>query len=330
MIRFLSPFVFFLLPLVLLFFWIRRRYCSCPVLRFSGVNTLHRLGYAHLAGRSVPPAGLFHLLALILLIVALARPQWGHTLTSIKASGIDILLEVDVSGSMEAMDFTLGGQAASRLEVVKKVVDRFILERPNDRIGLIAFAGRPYLVCPLTLDHDWLARRLASLKTGMIEDGTAIGSAIASGVNRLRKLRSKSRIIILLTDGMNNGGKISPATAAETAETLGIRVYTIGAGTRGEAPMPVKNQFGQRQLMRVKVDIDEQSLQRVAAMTGGQYFRATDTRSLEKIYGVINSMETTIRTMKHFVRFRELYSWPLLAALLCLGLELLWNRRQLP
>jgi Ca-activated chloride channel family protein len=231
---------------------------------------------------------------------------------------------------MEARDFTLKGRPANRLDVVKSVVAKFIKERPNDRIGLLAFAGRPYLVCPLTLDHDWLQQRLESLKTGMVEDGTAIGSAIASGVNRLRDRDSKSRIQILLTDGMNNAGKISPLTAAEAAETLGIKVYTIGAGTRGEAPMPVQDQFGRKRLMRVKVDIDEDTLRKVAEITGASYFRATDTKSLEKIYEAINAMEATTRKIKHFSRYRELFSWLVLTALMLLALELFVSRRRLP
>ena len=270
------------------------------------------------------------MLCLALLILALARPQFGNTTTTIKASGIDILLAVDVSGSMEARDFTLNGNPASRLEVVKTVVSRFIRQRPNDRIGLIAFAGRPYLVCPLTLDHDWLQKRLDSLKTGMIEDGTAIGSAIASGSNRLRTSTAKSRILILLTDGMNNGGKITPLTAAEAAETLGIKIYTIGAGTRGEAPIPMIDQFGRKRMVRVQVDIDEKTLRQVAKETGAQYFRATNTRSLEKIYKEINKMETTTRKIKHFSMYRELFRYPLLLALLLLGLELILTTKRLP
>jgi Ca-activated chloride channel family protein len=248
----------------------------------------------------------------------------------VQASGIDILLAVDVSGSMEAMDFTLNSQPVSRLEVVKKVVDEFIDERPNDRIGLVGFGGRPYLVCPLTLDHDWLRKRLESLSIGMVEDGTAIGSAIGSGINRLRDQDSKSRILILLTDGMNNSGRVPPLVAAEAAETMGIKVYTIGAGTRGEAPIPVKDAFGRTQIRMARVDIDEKTLSEVAEKTGAQYFRATDTNSLARIYDEINRMETTTRTIKKFENYRELYPFLVLTALILLGLELAAGRRQLP
>jgi Ca-activated chloride channel family protein len=267
---------------------------------------------------------------LFLLILALARPQLGSSTTEIEASGIDILLAVDVSGSMEAMDFTLGGRPANRLEVVKQVVDEFIEQRPNDRIGLLAFAGRPYLVSPLTLDHSWLRKRLESLEIGMIEDGTAIGSAIGSGTNRLRDRKSKSRILILLTDGMNNAGRIPPLIAAEAAETLNIKVYTIGAGTRGEAPMPVTDNIGRRRLIRAKVDIDEETLTKVAEKTGAIYFRATDTASLARIYDEINKMETTTRTIKKFESYRELFLFFVLGALLLLTLELFQSRQKLP
>ena len=282
-LRFVHPELLWLLLLLPLLAILRGRRGPAPALIFSSISVARSIA----GNRKARPGrllGILRLTAIGLIIISMARPQWGNTTTEIEASGIDILLAVDISGSMEARDFTLQGRAANRLDVVKSVVATFIRERPNDRIGLVAFAGRPYMVCPLTLDHDWLQQRLDSLKTGMVEDGTAIGSAIASGVNRLRDRDAKSRIQILLTDGMNNAGKVSPLTAAEAAETLGIKVYTIGAGTRGEAPMPVQDQFGRKRLMRVKVDIDEESLSKVAEITGAKYFRATDTRSLEKIY----------------------------------------------
>ncbi|MCI5219357.1 MAG: VWA domain-containing protein, partial [Candidatus Electrothrix sp. LOE2] len=234
------------------------------------------------------------------------------------------------SGSMQAMDFQLRGRNVDRLTVVKAVVKKFIEERPNDRIGLVAFAGRPYMVCPLTLDHDWLQLRLDSLQTGMIEDGTAIGSAIVAGVNRLRDQEAKSRIVILHTDGVNNAGKAAPHTAAEAAETMKIKVYTIGAGRRGVAPMPVEDQFGRKRIIRAQVDIDEKTLGKIAEMTGARYFRATDTESLEKIYEEINAMEATTRKIKHFARYRELFSWLVFAALVLLGVELFVSRRRLP
>lgn len=273
------------------------------------------------------------MLAMALLIVALARPQLVQGTTEVEASGIDILLAVDASSSMQALDFEMQGQTSNRLDAVKAVVTRFVEDRPNDRIGLVAFAGRPYMMSPLTLDHYWLRKRLEDLKVGTVEDGTAIGSAIASGVNRLREQDAKSKIVILLTDGMNNAGKVTPLTAAEAAEALGIKVYTIGAGSRGEAPTPVTDQFGNRRLVMAKVDIDEATLKDVANKTGAKYFRATDTGSLEKIYDEINKLETTTRKVNKFERYTELFTWPAMLALLFLGTELLLSQtkfRRLP
>ena len=255
------------------------------------------------------------LLALSLLILALARPRLGRGSTDIETSGIDILLTVDVSGSMEAMDFTLNGQPSNRLEVVKDVVGKFVQQRANDKIGLVAFAGRPYLVSPLTLDRAWLGQRITSLKMGQVEDGTAIGSALVSAIAHLKDSQAKSRIIILLTDGVTNKGAANPETSAEAAKALGIKIYTIGAGTNGEAPMPVRDPFGGIQYRRVKVEIDEPMLQKVADLTGGKMFRATDTTSLEKIYEVINQLETTTRKLKKYEEYEELFLWFLLPGL---------------
>lgn len=327
--RFLHPellWLLLLLPLIALFY---SRRGGAPALLFSSVALVKSLG----KGRKARPGQMsmaLRLSTLCLLILALARPQLGSSNTEIEASGIDILLAVDVSGSMEAMDFTLDGRSVNRLEVVKKVVDDFIEQRPNDRIGLLAFGGRPYLVSPLTLDHNWLRKRLESLQVGMVEDGTAIGSAIGSGINRLRDRNSKSRILILLTDGMNNAGRVPPLVAAEAAETLKIKVYTIGAGSRGEAPMPVIDNLGRRRLIKARVDIDEKTLAEVAEMTGAIYFRATDTASLARIYDEINTMETTTRTIKKFENYRELFNYLLFACLFICGLELYHTRKRMP
>ncbi len=254
-------------------------------------------------------------LGLALTIVALARPQLGKGRTEVETSGIDIMLAVDVSGSMQAMDFKIDGQAMNRLEVVKNVVEQFVSERPGDRIGMVGFAGRPYLVSPLTLDHDWLKNRLKEVQIGRVEDGTAIGTAIASSVNHLRDSDAKSRIMVLLTDGVNNAGAANPVTAAEAAKTLGIKIYTIGAGTQGEAPMPVRDMFGRTRMRMVPVEIDEESLRQIATLTGGQYFRATDTDSLVKIYEEINELEKTKRTMKKYEDYEELFLFALLPGL---------------
>jgi len=327
--RFVHPDILWFLILLPLLAFIKGRRGPSPALVFSTTAIASALS----RGRRTRPGQILsaiRLLTIGLLIVALARPQLGNTTTEIKASGIDIMLAVDVSGSMQAMDFTLHGNPVDRLDVVKSVVDQFIDARPNDRIGLIAFAGRPYLVSPLTLDHDWLRNRLDSLSIGMIEDGTAIGSAIGAGVNRLRDEHAKSRIMILLTDGMSNAGKVPPLIAAEAAEALKIKIYTIGAGTRGEAPMPIVDSFGHKRLVRARVDIDEDTLTKVAQMTGARYFRATDTQSLKEIYNEINKMETTTRTIKNFEHYRELFPFPVLAALLLFSIELLRENKRLP
>lgn len=256
------------------------------------------------------------------LVVALARPQQVLGTADVEASGVDIVLAIDVSGSMEALDFQLEGQPANRLDVVKSVVDQFVTARPNDRIGIVAFAGRPYVVSPLTLDHDWLRQHLERLRTGLIEDGTAIGSGIATSVNRLRDQAAKSKLVILLTDGVNNAGKVAPETAAEAARALGIRVYTIGAGTEGEAPVPVTDRSGRRQMVMAKVDVDEATLQRVARTTGAKFYRATGTDSLRRIYDEIDQLEKTTTRAKRWTQHRELFPVAIAAALGLLALEL--------
>ncbi len=327
--RFLHPHLLWLLLLLLPLALFHARRGPAPALLFSTTAILRSLGRS----KRIRPGRLSVLLRLLclgLLITALARPQYGNSTTEIEASGIDIMLAVDVSGSMRAMDFELNDSPATRLAAVKKVVETFITARPNDRIGLIAFGRQPYLVSPLTLDHDWLLRRLDALQIGVAGEGTAIGSAIATGVERLQKQQAKSRILILLTDGMSNSGRIGPITAAEAAETLKIRIYTIGAGSRGAAPFEAVNPFGAKVLVPMQVDIDEKTLKRVAKLSGGAYFRATDTGSLEKIYQEINTLETTSRTMKTYENYRELFAYILLLCMPLLLLELVLNRRRLP
>ena len=258
-------------------------------------------------------------LALALLIVGLARPQFGRSSSTVEASGVDMILALDCSGSMESLDFKLDNQPASRIEIVKSVVSKFIDGRPNDRIGLIGFAGAPYLVSPLTLDHDWLQQNLERVQIGTVEDGTAIGSALATSVNRLRDQPGKSKIIVLLTDGQNNMGKIMPETAAQAAKAMGVKVYTIGAGVRGEAPVPVTDAFGNKRLAMARVDVDEGTLKKIADETGGKFFRATDTQSLKNIYGEIDRMEKTTHQLKRFEHQGELFAWAVLPALALLG-----------
>lgn len=318
MIRFLQPewlWLLTLLPLAL--FWRGRRGAVAAV-QYSNVSLARQVARQtrSRAGRWV---WWLPITAAGLMVIGLARPQFGHGRTDVQASGIDIMLALDVSGSMQALDFKLNGQAANRIDVVKSVVAKFIEARPNDRIGIVAFAGAPYFVSPLTLDHDWLLQNLDRVQTAGVEDGTAIGSAIATCANRLRNTAAKSKIVVLLTDGMNNAGKVSPAAAAEAAKALGLKVYTIAAGVRGEAPVPVKDQMGNTQIVMAKVDVDEDTLQKIADETGGKFYRATDTDSLKHIYANINGLEKTTQTVRKFERSQELFAWALLPALGILG-----------
>ena len=315
-----DPWVLALLALVPLLWWLQQRRPRQATLRFPTLALV----------RAIPHAGsrrwrwflpVLRSLVLLLLIVALTRPQRGKAESVYRGEGIDIVLAVDISGSMLSEDFTLGAQRASRLDVVKSVVKDFVDGRPSDRFSLVLFSARPYTQCPLTLDHGWLLQNLARARIGMIEDGTAIGSALATAAGRLEHSDAKSKVIILLTDGQNNAGKISPATAADAVKALGIKVYTIGAGTRGVAPYPSQDIFGNKVYRPMQVDIDEESLQAIAQKTGGRYFRATDTASLQAIYKEINEMERSTVTAPRFLDYDELYPWLMMPALLLLGCE---------
>jgi Ca-activated chloride channel family protein len=332
MTRFLQPEWFWalgLLPLVML--W-RGRRGPIAAVQYSDVG-LARAVARRTRSRIGNWVWLFAVFAGVLMIVGLARPQHGHSRTEVTANGIDIVLGLDVSGSMQALDFLIDNQRVNRIEVVKSVVGKFIDERPDDRIGLIAFAGAPYLVSPITLDHDWLQQNLERVAIGGVDDGTAIGSAIAAAVNRLRTTPAKSKVVILLTDGMNNTGKISPLAAAEAARALGVKVYTIGVGVRGKAPVPVRDEAGHMRLVMAEVDVDEKTLQSVADQTGGKFYRATDTDSLKKIYEQINRLETSAQTVQKFEHYDELYPWALIPALAILGFSFLLQHtryRRLP
>jgi Ca-activated chloride channel family protein len=328
MTRFLQPdwlWLLALLPIVML--W-RGRRGPIAAIEYSDVSLAREVarGSRSRIGRLV---WLLPILAGVLMIVGLARPQRAHSRTEVSANGIDIVLGLDVSGSMQALDFLVDHQRVNRIEVVKSVVSKFIDERSDDRIGLIAFAGAPYLVSPITLDHDWLQQNLERVTVGAGDDGTAIGSAIAAGVNRLRLTPAKSKVIILLTDGINNTGKISPLAAAEAAKAMGVKIYTIGVGVRGYAPIPVRDAAGNTRLITMKVDVDEKTLQAVAQETGGKFYRATDTDSLQKIYEEINRFEKTAQTVQKFERTEELYPLALIPALAMLGLSLTLQQTRL-
>jgi len=259
------------------------------------------------------------MLAIGLLIVALARPQSFRSGENVTTEGIDITMVLDISGSMLAEDLK-----PNRLEAAKNVIDNFVEGRISDRIGLVVFSRDAFTQCPLTIDYNVLRNLLLDIRSGMIEDGTAIGNAIANGINRLKDSNAKSKIIILVTDGVNNSGEVDPISAAEMAKTFGIRVYTIGVGTRGEAPYPVKTPFGTRYQM-VPVEIDEAVLQKISGLTDGQYFRATNNRALKEIYDKIDKLEKTKIEITSYKNASEKYLswlwWGMILLLVELGLS---------
>ena len=262
---------------------------------------------------------LLRLAALALLIVAIARPRDSKNFEKVDTEGIDIVLDMDVSTSMLARDFK-----PDRIGAAKDIAIEFIASRPTDRIGIVVFAGESYTQCPETTDRITLINMMKEVQTGLIEDGTAIGNGLATAVARLKDSDAKSRVVILLTDGVNNRGEIAPETAAEIAKTYGIRVYTIGVGAKGEAPYPVQTPWG-IQVQNMKVEIDEELLQKIAETTGGKYFRATDNTKLMEIYGEINKMEKNRTTVDSFPVYSERYMDFAIWALVLLLLELLFK-----
>lgn len=262
---------------------------------------------------------ILRMLALACIIIALARPQTKFDETQREGQGIDIILAIDVSGSMTAQDFT-----PNRMEAAKKVAEEFIDARPSDRIGVVIFAGESFTQCPLTTDHYVLKSQISQIRNGLLEDGTAIGSGLATSVDRLKNSKSKSKVVILLTDGMNNGGLIDPSTALEIAKTFHVKVYTIGVGTDGYAPTPVSTPLG-IVMQSQKVSIDEDLLKNIAKQTGGQYFRATDNQSLKKIYGQIDQMEKSKVQITTFHHYTEKFYPFVFAALALLLLEVIFK-----
>lgn len=314
-LTFAHPWLLLLLLALPLLAWFRGKSGPAAALTFSSTSALRSLGKTSAARAGKFLRSLF-LLGFALLVIAMARPQMGKSLTQVEASGIDIMLVLDVSQSMLTKDFSVGGDQATRLEAIREVTRQFIEGRPNDRIGIIAFAGHPYVISPMTLDHDWLLQNLERVRTGMVEDGTAIGLGIASAANRLKDKASKSRVIVLLTDGENNAGRIPPATAAEAVKALKIRFYAIGAGINGIAPAPVFNprtgkpftdMLGNIMYQNQRVQFNETGLREVAKIAEGQFFRATDTKSLEQIFRDIDKMETTTVAVKKYQQYRDLF-----------------------
>ena len=330
-LSFAHPWLLLLLLLLPLLAWLKGKRDTQPAFLYSSVLLVRGL-----TGQVQSRAGAFlralRWFALAAFFIALARPQLGEGETKVSASGIDIVIAVDLSRSMEAEDFTdARGNRINRLALAKDTVRKFILKRPGDRIGLIAFAGRAYVAGPLTLDHEFLLTNLDRLGFGGIEEGTAIGSGIIASVNRLRDLQSKSKIIILLTDGVNNAGKVPPLTAADAAQALAIKCYTIGVGTHGDAPWPYTDQFGRRQQRMLPVDIDEDVLKQVSEKTGGKYFRADNTETLRRIFTEIDQLEKSTVEVKKFQRYREFAHWAVAFGLSLLLMEIalantLWRK----
>lgn len=259
---------------------------------------------------------------LILLVLAASRPQLYNISREIRSPGVDIMLCLDTSGSMQALDFQLDDQPVTRLVAVKKVVSDFIKKREMDRIGLVVFGKEAFTQSPLTLDKGLLLELVDKMEIGMAGDRTAIGNALAIGGKRLKDLKAQSRILILLTDGRNNEGTITPDEAAEAVSTLGVKVYTIGIGGEGPAPFKVKTVFGTR-IIHQRVDLDEDMLKKIAHIGGGKYFRAANNEQLSEIYDIIDREEKTEVSVKEFFHFRELYHFLLAPALMLLGLEIL-------
>ncbi|MCZ6775347.1 MAG: VWA domain-containing protein [Ignavibacteria bacterium] len=311
---------------VLVWWYIRRHRASTTDVRFSTLLPFSSIKPTVKERLRHGPFTL-RMFVLAFLIIGFARPQTSSQGEEIYTEGIDIAMLLDISGSMLAEDFK-----PNRIEAAKEVAQEFIDGRTNDRIGLVIFAGQSFTQCPLTLDYRVLKNLLRQVKSGVVEDGTAIGMAIAQGVNRLRESKAKSKVMILLTDGVNNRGEIDPLTATQIAQTFDIRIYTIGVGTIGQAPYPVQTPFGVR-YRNVPVEVDEKTLQKIAEMTNGQYFRATNNRTLKQIYAEIDKLEKTRIEVKAYRSYTELfYNWVGIG-LLALMLEFIFSNtlfRKLP
>lgn len=319
---FKSPWLLILIPLAAagLVVWHRRK--REPSLRFPSKMLLASVAAGwKVQFRELP--FVLRVLAAVLFGIALAGPRSVLEEHVVRGEGIDIVLTIDASGSMAAEDFTLNNRRVNRLEVVKNVVENFVSRREFDRLGLVVFSKYAYTACPLTTDYDWLKENLGHVRLGLIEDGTAIGSAMASSVARLEHSEAKAKVVILLTDGINNAGKVDPVDAARAAQAMGIKIYAIGAGSQGLVPFPAQDFFGRTVYQRVHIDLDEKTLKEIADITGGQYFRAADSESLVKIYKEIDALEKTEIEELGFRETKELFPEFLWTGLGVLLLELI-------
>jgi len=306
---FAHPYFLLLLLLLPLLAWLKGRRGRPPAFLYSSVRLVEGLTQARRSRAGALLAAL-RWLVLALFIVALAQPRLMKSATTVKASGVDIVVALDMSGSMISEDFEVRGGRVNRFNMARAVLKHFIDQRPNDRIGLVVFAAQAYIATPLTLDHDFLQEDLDRLEIGTINaDRTAIGDALSTALNQLREVKSKSKIVILMTDGQNNAGKVDPLTAAQAAQALGVKVYTIGVGVRGQAPMPVRDVFGRMTYQWQPVDIDEDTLQKIANLTGGKYYRADNAERFQQIYAEIDKLEKTEAVINKFAQFDELFPW---------------------
>lgn len=327
--RLVSPYALVLLLLVPILLVLQQRRQHTVAVRYASLTDLAALSPS-LATRLRWLLPVLRALALVLCIVALARPQYGLQAVKVYGEGIALLMVVDISGSMAALDLQIDGRQSSRLEAVKQTFRAFVQGdknlggREGDLIGMVTFARYPDSVCPLTLDHEALLALLEQVEivTSPDEDGTAIGEGLALGIERLKDSTAKSRVLILLTDGVNNAGETEPRQAAEIAKALGIKIYTIGAGSRGVAMVPVRSPSGQTVLQRMRVEIDESLLTEIATLTGGRYFRATDGATLQAIYAEIDRLEKTTNVTEQYQHYAELFPLLLLPGVGCLVLEL--------
>jgi Ca-activated chloride channel family protein len=330
---FAHPWFLLLLLLLPLLAWLKGRRGVPPAFVYSSVQLVR--GMQNIT-RSRSGGFLMSLrwLVLALFIVALAQPRLTKSQTTVKASGVDIVVALDMSGSMISEDFVVRGERVNRFNMARTVLKGFIDKRPNDRIGLVLFASQAYIATPLTLDHDYLQENLDRLEIGAIDqNSTAIGDGLSTAVNRLADLKAKSKIVILMTDGQNNSGKLDPLVAAEAAAALKVKVYTVGIGMRGQAPMPARDMFGRKVYQMVPVDVDEDTLQKIADRTGGKYYRADNAEKFRQIYDEIDKLEKTEAVVNKFTEYKELFPWLVVAGAALLLIELVLGQtafRRLP
>ena len=308
-------YLLFLIPVFVFWYWKKHRnqFAEIKVSSLDGFKS----GTSKIIQHAPHLPFILRMFAFIFLIIALARPQSTTEGRNVSTEGIDIIMSLDISGSMLAEDLK-----PNRIEAAKNVASEFISARPNDRIGLVVFAGESFTQCPLTTDHQVIKNLMVNIKSGMIQDGTAIGMGLANAVNRIKESDAKSKVVILLTDGVNNSGFIDPITSAEIAKAFEVRVYTIGVGQKGTAPYPVQTPFGV-QYQDVEVQIDEEVLQKIAGMTGGKYFRATNNKKLEEIYSEIDRLEKTKVQVTEFRRYGEEFYKYAFFGLFFLAIELI-------